>query len=153
MIPEQPVLPKWLLVVLLALVMAAALIVVADRASAGPFEDHRRVRLCHDIEWERGTYQVARLVRCAHRVWDAPGTPAQSVARFSCESGLFPRAYNPNGPYVGIAQHALSAWDERVARYIRPLEFHATYWGNAEINVIAAMRMAKQDGDWHQWGC
>ena len=53
-----------------------------------------------------------------------------------CESSFYRLAYNPNGPYVGIFQHALSSWTSRSEN---------RFTGS----VDAATAMAEQQDDDH----
>jgi hypothetical protein len=85
--------------------------------------------------------------------WDSVPL-AMSVAE--CESGFNEYAYNPGGPYVGVFQHLLSAWDERIATFTQPdgpLGVHPwAGWHNARAQAIMSMRMVKAVG-WGPWAC
>src|SRR5262245_44053954 len=58
----------------------------------------RRVsrRIC-DYDWNRSTYQLKRLIRCAARRWDVTGGPDKAVRVARCESRFDTDAYNPGG--------------------------------------------------------
>lgn len=66
-----------------------------------------------------------------------------------CESNFDAAAYNPSGPYVGLFQHALSAWDSRAAS----VGFPGADWWNAEANVAASIPLwygaPPYDASWH----
>jgi hypothetical protein len=66
------------------------------------------------------------------------------VAR--CESNYNPSAYNPSGPYGGLYQHALSAWEGRAA---------SAGWAGASIydaaaNTAVSAWLVARDG-WGHW--
>lgn len=129
----------------------AVLTVITPAANArNSIHDHRRVMACHQIDWLRDT---AHFIRCAARVWKAPGTPGFVVSVARCESGLRPSAYNPNG-HGGLFQQDTGDWRSRENKYLNPLGFGDPSWSNGEANTIVSIRMAKSDGTWsQQWGC
>ena len=59
-------------------------------------------RVC-DYDWQRSTYQLKRLIRCAARRWDVAGGPDKAVRVARCESRFDPEAYNPGG-YAGVSR-------------------------------------------------
>ena len=132
---------------LFAALTATALLVPVGMTEAHAVADVPG-RVC-DYDWQRGTWHIRKLIRCAAARWDSPGTPRQAVAVAHCESRLRPRAFNPNG-YAGLFQQATTYWPER-----------ATRWGvggrsvfNGRANVIVSVRMAAAAGSWGAWaGC
>jgi hypothetical protein len=141
---------------LLAVTLAAVLVMgVAPAAHAGRFEDHRRVRKCHGIEWQRGPAKVARLVRCVARAFDPPGTPDYALAIARCESGLIPRVIGGAGDnYLGLYQFHRDRWRGIARHYVKPLELRNLRWQNAEAQAIAAARIARGRGSWAgYWSC
>jgi len=103
-------------------------------------------RIC-DIDWQKGTWHVKRLIKCAARHWDSPGTPIKAVQVARCESHLRPDAYNPNG-YAGLFQQSTRHWPQRADHYGMP--DRSVF--NARANVIVSVRMARALGDWSAWG-
>lgn len=89
-------------------------------------------------------------VRCAARRF---GVSAQQMfAVGQCESGFNRLAYNPNGPYLGIWQHAATAWAYRVKAYEPPLWELDPSWTNARTQAVVTARMAHASG-WGAWSC
>lgn len=129
---------------------ALAALMLLSSAPASPAEARasREVstRIC-DIDWRKGTWHVKKLIRCAARHWDSPGTPKRAVRVARCESHLRPDAYNPNG-YAGLFQQATSYWPHRSDRYGVP--DRSVFDGRA--NVIVSVRMAREIGSWRAWG-
>ncbi|HZD18250.1 MAG TPA: hypothetical protein VE669_08920 [Actinomycetota bacterium] len=105
-----------------------------------------RTRIC-DIDWKKGTWHIKKLIRCAARHWDSPGTPKKAVRVARCESRLRPDAYNANG-YAGLFQQATRYWPDRAERFGVP--DRSVFNGRA--NVIVSIRMAKGIGSWNAWG-
>ncbi len=66
-----------------------------------------------------------------------------------CESNFNAAAYNPSGPYVGLFQHLLRAWESRSAN----VGFAGADWWDAEANIAAAIPLwygtPPYDADWH----
>jgi hypothetical protein len=98
------------------------------------------------MDWRRGPLQVRRLVACEATLFRV--SPAKAVSVAGCESGFNRRASN-GGRYVGVFQHAASAWYGRWQTYARD---YFRPWYNARTNTVVAMRMARQMG-WSAWGC
>lgn len=103
-------------------------------------------RIC-DIDWQKGIWHVRRLIKCAARHWDSPGTPRKAIQVAHCESRLRPDAYNPHG-YAGLFQQATRYWQDRAHRYGVP--DRSVFNGRA--NVIVSVRMARALGSWSAWG-
>lgn len=71
-----------------------------------------------------------------------------------CESNYNRLAYNPNGPYVGIYQHAASSYVSRIKTY-EPVAWDkplSTKWQNSRGQIVMSARMAKAVG-WEPWTC
>jgi hypothetical protein len=103
-------------------------------------------RIC-DIDWNRSTYQLKRLIRCAARRWDVAGGPDKAVRVARCESRLDPDAYNSGG-YAGVYQQATKYWPSRATIY--GFRDYSVYNGRA--NVMVSVRMAHRGG-WGPWAC
>jgi hypothetical protein len=132
---------------LFAATMTAALLIPGTPGLAGTAETVSR-RVC-DYDWQRGTWHIRQLIRCAAARWDSPGTPAEAVAVAACESELRPDAFNPSG-YAGLFQQATRYWPGRSTYYGQP---NRSVF-NARANTIVSIRMAAAHGSWSHWaGC
>jgi hypothetical protein len=139
---------------LAAAVVALALAAAAPAAAS--VQDHPRVMACHRIllPAPHSKARIARFIKCAGRAWGAPAGAREWLKVAECESGLYWRAGGADGPYVGVYQHGLDKWPWVARHYLRPLGLRNLRWQNPEGNVIAAMRMARADGDWAtEWSC
>jgi hypothetical protein len=106
------------------------------------------LRVC-DFDWQKGTWHVKQLIKCAARRWDSPGTPERAIAVARCESNLRPEAYNAGG-YAGLFQQATRYWPGRADRWGQP--DRSVFNGRA--NIIVSVRMAAATGSWSAWaGC
>src|SRR5262245_14488858 len=102
-----------------------------------------------DSHWHEGRWHIKQLIRCAANRWESPGGPAKALAVARCETGLRPRAYNPNG-YAGLFQQATRYWPGRADAYGVP--DRSVFNGRA--NIIVSVRMAKAMRSWSAWaGC
>ncbi len=102
-------------------------------------------KICN-YDWQKGTYQVRRLIRCAANHWHVPGGASLALAIANRESKFHPNAYNPSG-CAGIYQHMLRYWPGRAAEY----GFRGWSAFNARANIIVTMRMVNRSG-WGPWG-
>jgi hypothetical protein len=144
---------RFLTVTCLLLAVGTGQLQVKASQDRDHLSDHPRVLACHGIPWEQGQRFVARLIWCAARTWEAPGSPSYAVDIARCESGLNPSVVG-SGIHGGLFQHVLSAWPGRAAKYLDPLELNDQRWQSAEANTIVAMRMSRADGTWsQQWSC
>lgn len=130
-----------------ALLIAAILTVVPAPISRAAIPGGRLQvsgKICN-IDWQKGTWQVKQLIRCAADYWNVPGGVDTALAIADRESRFRPRAYNPSGA-AGIYQHMLHYWPGRARSYGFP------GWSayNARANIIVTMRMVKQAG-WGPW--
>ena len=130
---------------LVAALASASLLIPAHAAVAGR-EPEVPKRVC-DFDWREGKWHIKKLIRCAARRWDSPGTPAKAIQVAACESGLNPKAHNPNG-YAGLYQQAVRYWPGRADRWGQPNR--SVYNGRA--NIIVSVRMAHAMGSWSSWG-
>ncbi len=129
-------------------VLASASLLSPAHAAVAAEADGVPSLVC-DIDWRQGTWHIKRLIRCAARRWDSPGTPAKAVEVASCESHLRPGAYNPSG-YAGLFQQSTRYWPERADRWGQP--DRSVF--NARANIIVSVRMARALGSWSAWaGC
>ena len=97
--------------------------------------------------------ELLLVIRCGVRLWPVYGGYAKAVSVAECESGLGPRATNPNGHY-GIYQFARSTFASVHSRWRALWERMgvpaAIY--NPRSNILHAVRKASADG-WGAWGC
>lgn len=118
--------------------------------------ESRRDRQCRFQYVDRGTWttQEERLTaECVVAKYPVPGGLSTLLSIGSCESGWDRFAWNPNG-HAGLFQHDIGAWAGRVQTWepywwtLRPR------WTNSRSQIVVTARMARSDGDWHQWaGC
>ena len=106
------------------------------------------LRVC-DYEWQRGTWHVKQLIRCAAHRWPVPGGAYKAIAVADCESNLNPRALSSSGSYAGLFQQSTRYWPSRSRAYGQG--DRSVYNGRA--NIIVSIRMAAADGSWSAWGC
>jgi len=137
-----------------ALTLTALLIASPIHASAETLtttDIAREARLVRrtvcDYDWQKSTYQLKRLIRCAARRWDVSGGGRKALSVARCESGFDPDAYNPGG-YAGVYQQATRYWPTRARTY--GFRDYSVYNGRA--NVIVSVRMAHRGG-WGPWSC
>jgi hypothetical protein len=131
-----------------ALSITAILTIVPASASRAAVVGDRHMvpaTIC-SYDWQKGTWQVKQLIRCAALHWEVPGGPQMALYIANRESKFRPNAYNPSG-CAGIYQHMLEYWPGRAAAYGFP------GWSafNARANIIVTMEMAQRDG-WGPWG-
>jgi hypothetical protein len=131
-----------------ALVAAITLTALVSPSIGAPASATTNVpaKVC-DHDWKEGTWHIKKLIRCAARRWDSPGTPRDAVAVAACESGLRPRAFNPNG-YAGLFQQATRYWSDRAQQWGQP----GRSVFNGRANIIVSIRMAASHGSWNDWG-
>ena len=132
---------------LVAALAGASLLALAPSATAT--EAHEvPIQVC-DHDWDRGPWHVKQLIRCAADRWDSPGGGAKAIEVARCESGLRPRAYNPNG-YAGLFQQSTRYWPGRADSFGMP--DRSVFNGRA--NIIVSVQMARSMGSWSAWaGC
>lgn len=71
----------------------------------------------------------------------------------SCESGWFRLARGGSyGQYVGLAQHVLSAWDDRFRSYAPDRWEMKNRWQNSRSMLTVTIRMMNAVG-LSPWGC
>ena len=112
---------------------------VADREidRAGPSG------LC-PIDWQRSTWHLKQLIRCAASHYGIDEDDALYIAWR--ESRYQPTAYNEEGEAAGIYQHLLKYWPERA------VDFGSADWSvfDARANILVTMRMVRRYG-WEPW--
>lgn len=97
--------------------------------------------------------EVIATIGCAVARWPVAGGVGFAIEVAACESGLRANASN-GGRYLGVYQHAASAWPWRVNHYTPKAwgkSLHPSAF-NARSNVIVAIRMA-HGGGWSPWSC
>lgn len=93
-----------------------------------------------------------RTAWCVERRWPVPGGIGKLSAVIDCESGWSRFAYNPSGPYVGLAQHDLSSWPYRVQSYRPTWWYLRPGWKNSRTQIVTTVRMVRAVG-WGPWAC
>jgi len=107
------------------------------------------LRVC-DYEWQRGTWHIKQLIRCAARRWSVPGGAYKAIEVADCESHLDPGARTSSGSYAGLYQQSTHYWPSRSSQFGQG--DRSVFNGRA--NVIVSIRMAHADGSWSAWaGC
>lgn len=137
-----------------AIVLSAALLLGGGVANANQRREWRW-RQCRfqGLEHPKWTAREERLTaRCVEDHFATPGGLAELDSIITCESGWNRFAYNPSGPYVGLAQHALSAWSARVRSYSpRHWNLHPA-WANSRTMLVITARMMRAVG-LSPWAC
>jgi hypothetical protein len=131
-----------LLTAMLLLVPAAS----ASAATQGPRYSRVPAKIC-PIDWQRGTWFVKKLIRCAASHYHVPGGAPHALYVAHRESRYNPRAYNAYSGALGIYQHLRRYWPGRANAY----GFKGWSGFNARANIIVTMRMVKGAG-WSPWG-
>ena len=118
-------------------------------------QQEMREKQCR-YQWvDPGTWtarEERRTTECVVQRWSVPGGLSTFIRVIDCESGWYREAYNPNGPYVGLGQHALSAWPGRVGTYSPPLWNLNPRWQNSRTMLTVTARMVHSVG-WGPWSC
>jgi soluble lytic murein transglycosylase-like protein len=96
------------------------------------------------IDWQRSTWHVKKLIRCAASHYGVDEDQALYIAWR--ESRYQPYAYNEAGEAAGIYQHLLKYWPERA------VDFGSANWSvyDARANILVTMRMVRRYG-WEPW--
>ena len=126
---------------------------VASPANAS--QQEMRERQCR-YQWvDKGTWTAKeehRTALCVLDHWTVPGGISTFTSVIGCESGWNRLAYNPAGPYIGLGQHALSAWTARLQSYSPPLWHLPSSWRNSRTMLTITARMMHSEG-LSAWGC
>lgn len=97
-------------------------------------------------------HEVSLTIRCSVKHWSVYGGFDKALSVAQCESGLNESAWNPNGPYGGVYQQAVSAWPYRFTS-LAPVWWRLRPWVlNARSNVVVSIKMAHYYG-WSAWTC
>jgi hypothetical protein len=103
-----------------------------------------------DYDWQRGTWHIKQLIRCAAHRWSVPGGAYKAIAVADCESHLNPGARSTSGSYAGLFQQSTAYWPSR-ARHYGQGDRSAF---NGRANIIVSIRMAHGARSWGAWaGC
>lgn len=128
-----------------------------QEAAATQHGESKRERQCRFQWMEEGTWtprEEARTVACVLARWPVSGGIQFFRTVIQCESGWNRLAYNPSGPYVGLAQHHLGSWPGRVAYYL-PDWWHVGHfgsWRNSRSQITVTVLMVRAQG-WTPWTC
>jgi len=153
----QPILPRWLLVVLAVLLLGFAFVAAASNASAAPVNKEHKQECSFNgmndqVDWTNR--EEFRTGWCVVHKWSIPGGFAKLDSVFTCESGSSSWnrwAYNPNG-HVGLGQHDEDSWPGRVRTYEpRRWELKPS-WKNSRTQVVVTVLMVRHLG-WGPWSC
>lgn len=135
-----------------------ALIIIGGTpsANAGPtHQQEMREKQCR-YQWvDKGIWtarEERRTAICITERWTVPGGFPTFSRIIGCESGWSRLAFNPYGPYVGLGQHALSAWQARVLSYSPPLWHLFPGWRNSRTMLTITARMMHSVG-LSPWSC
>jgi hypothetical protein len=117
-----------------------------------------RERQCR-FQWiDRGTWTAREerlTTECVLARWPVSGGIDFFSRVIACESGWNRFAYNPNGPYLGLAQHGEEWWPDRVRQWL-PERWRAGLkwwrWVNSRTQIVVTARMAHAGG-WGPWSC
>jgi hypothetical protein len=122
---------------------------------AGTENANWRQEQCRFQGLDRGIWtqrEEDRTTWCVLNRWPVPGGLTKFRSVIGCESGWWRLAYNAGGPYVGLAQHALASWYDRVRSYA-PTWWHLRpWWGNSRTMIVVTARMVEAQG-WGPWSC
>ena len=126
-------------------------------ASADDRQDQVRERQCR-FQWvDPGTWtarEEQRTLACVVQHFgpiDGGVDKARQVG--SCESGWYRLASN-GGDYLGLFQHAATAWPSRVA-WAMPDGWRVgpwSSWRNSRAQIVVTVRMVHASG-WGAWSC
>ena len=134
---------------LVATLASASLLVPAVLSATAAEARTVPPRVC-DHEWQRGTWHIKQLIRCAANRWSVPGGPYKAIAVADCESHLNPRARSSSGSYAGLFQQSTAYWPSR-ARHFGQANRSVF---NGRANIIVSIRMAHGARSWSAWaGC
>ena len=100
-------------------------------------------------------HRMKRIIRCAVDRWSVPGGSTKAICVANRESHLNPHASSATGKYLGLFQHAATAWPGRYAKWTRPEWQLRRSALNGRTNAIVTIRMVHSDG-WGPWkgaGC
>ena len=140
----------------LALILAALIgrgYVDSSKADEPTKQEAMREKQCRYQWMDPGTWtarEERRTTTCVLARWPVDRGTFDRI--ISCESGWNRLAYNPGGPYVGLGQHALSAWSARVRSYSPPLWNLPTRWENSRTMITVTARMMHSVG-LSPWSC
>lgn len=129
---------------------------VHTASDAGDANRELRERQCR-FQWIDAATWTAREERrtaeCVVQRWGVEGGLSKLIAVGNCESGWYRFASN-GGSYLGLFQHAASAWYWRVRSYM-PDGWRVgpwTRWANSRSQIVTTVRMVNSGG-WGPWTC
>lgn len=109
---------------------------------------------CQFDSLQRGTWtqhEENRTAWCVLDHWPVPGGISKFRSVGDCESGWY-RFANNGGHYLGLFQHAASAWRSRVHAF-RPQHWRLKPgWTNSRTQIVVTARMVRAQG-WGAWSC
>ena len=144
-----------LLVVVAATVLLGALAPEATAETRQHQRIEREMRTDCQFDFITGQpwtdWEEKLTARCLVQKFPVSGGLPKLDSVISCESGWYRFASNGGG-YLGLGQHAASAWYGRVHAY-EPANWNLKpAWSNSRSNLTVTGRMAHSVG-WSPWGC
>jgi hypothetical protein len=134
---------------LVAALASASLLAPAATSATNAEARSVPLRVC-EYEWQRGTWHIKQLIRCAASRWSVPGGAVKAIEVGDCESHLDAGARSSGGSYAGLYQQSTRYWPSRATRFGQG--DRSVFNGRA--NIIVSIRMAHADGSWSTWaGC
>ena len=109
---------------------------------------------CADFDWNGGTAEMRRAIRCVWRRFDA-GSAAKAISVAECESGLDPHA--DGGSSEGLYQHMKQYWPGRFDRFITRNDLRSTWglspsiWSGRTQAIVTALMVRRSS--WQPWSC
>jgi len=129
----------------------------ATEASANTRQQEIRERQCRFQYLDPGTWtdrEEQRTLDCVvEKFGPIDGGVSKARAVGECESSWYRFASN-GGSYLGIFQHAASAWMGRV-QWAMPDGWRVgpwTHWQNPRSQIVTTIRMVRAGG-WGPWAC
>jgi hypothetical protein len=139
-----------------AALVLAAIITIGGSPYAKAVSPHAdEIRQCQFNWLDERTWtprEEDRTTRCVLQHWSVSGGLAEFRSVIECESGWSRLAWNPVGPYVGLAQHDLGSWPSRVRSYAPRWWDLKPSWSNSRTQIVVTARMVHLGG-WSPWSC
>lgn len=137
--------------------LASTRLADSQASRSGEQQQQIRERTCR-FQWlDRGTWtpreEHRTLVCVVDRFGPIYGGVPKAQAVGECESHWYRLASN-GGAFLGLFQHAASAWYWRVRSYM-PLGWRVgpwSSWKNSRAQIVVTVRMVHAGG-WSPWSC
>jgi hypothetical protein len=122
---------------------------------APPAAAHHEPGPCdfHPKSGESVQHFSKRQIRCSVKWFGpVPGGAERGICIARRESGLFPSAQSLTGMYLGLFQHAATAWPTRYATWTKPVWQLPDDALVARSNAIVTIRMVHAARSWKSAG-